>query len=43
MSNNVSSLFSSLSGSYNAAADMSSIISQRSQIQNGSYGKLMKA
>ena len=43
MSNNVSSLFSSLSGSYNAAANMSSIISQRSQIQNGSYGKLMKA
>ena len=41
--NGVSSLFSSMNGSYNAAADFSSIISQRSQIQNGSYGKLMKA
>ena len=41
--NGVSSLFSSMSGSYNAAADFSSIISQRSQIKNGSYGKLMKA
>ena len=41
--NNYSSLFSSMSGGYNAAADFSSIISQRSQIKNGSYGKLMKA
>ena len=41
--NNYNSLLSSMSGSYNAASDMSSIISQRSQIQNGSYGKLMKA
>lgn len=43
MGNNISPLFSSLNGSYNAAANMSSVISQRSQIQNGSYGKLMKA
>lgn len=41
--NNYSSMFSSLNGSYNAASDMSSVISQRSQIQSGSYGKLMKA
>ena len=41
--NNYSSLFSSMSGGYNAAADFSSIISQRSQIKSGSYGKLMKA
>ncbi|MBR0163424.1 MAG: hypothetical protein IJQ12_01995 [Lachnospiraceae bacterium] len=41
--NNYSNMFSSLNGQYNAAADMSSVISQRSQIQNGSYGKLMKA
>lgn len=41
--NNYSSLFSSMSGGYNAVADFSSIISQRSQIKSGSYGKLMKA
>ena len=41
--NNYSSLFSSMSGGYNAAADFSSIISQRSQIKSGSYGKLMRA
>lgn len=40
---NYSSLFNSLSGNYNAANDMSNIIRQRSEIQSGSYGKLMKA
>ena len=40
---NYSNLFSSMNGSYNAASDMSNVISQRSQIQSGSYGKLMKA
>lgn len=40
---NYSNLFSSLNGSYNASNDMSSVIAQRSQIQSGSYGKLMKA
>ena len=40
---NYSNLFSSLNGSYNAASDMSNVIAQRSQIQSGSYGKLMKA
>ena len=40
---NYSNMFSSLNGSYNAAGDMSNVIAQRSQIQSGSYGKLMKA
>ena len=40
---NYSNMFSSLNGKYNAANDMSNVIAQRSQIQSGSYGKLMKA
>ena len=39
----ISPLYSSLNGSYNAAADMASVALQRSQITSGSYGRLMKA
>lgn len=39
----VSPLYTSINGAYNAAADMASVALQRSQITNGSYGKLMKA
>ena len=39
----VSPLYTSINGAYNAAADMASVALQRSQITNGSYGKLLKA
>ena len=40
---NYSPLLNSLNGSYNATQDMYNVAKQRSQIQNGSYGMLMKS
>lgn len=43
VSSNYSSMFQAMNGKYNFSSDMSSVISQSSQIRNGSYAKLMKS
>ena len=42
-SSGISAMFSSMNGRYDAASSMSSLLGQRAQLQNGSYGRLMKA